>query len=209
MRLQFRQGGQTMPLSRREIVGTALVGPLLASLPGLALADGQGVSAEMRRALEARRGWPTALWLRRLNGEEVFADFRQPDGAWLPAGLVTLSWAMRDYRSGAAVEINRALFELLSRLQAGLSQIHGSAVPLVLQSGFRTPESNANTEGAARNSMHLMGQAADIKVPDFAPNAVAAAAAVVAGGGIGIYPTFTHVDVARPRFWRGEARKGS
>ncbi|WP_234053730.1 MULTISPECIES: DUF882 domain-containing protein [unclassified Xanthobacter] len=162
----------------------------------------------MRRALEARGGWPTAIWLRRQSGEEVFADFRRPDGAWLTAGLSALSWAMRDYRSNAAVAMNTALIEVLARVQTGLSQVHGSAVPIILQSGYRTPESNAAIEGAARNSRHMMAQAADVRIPPFTPQQVAAAGAVAGAGGIGLYATFVHLDVARERFWRGAAAGG-
>lgn len=71
--------------------------------------------------------------------------------------------------------------------------------PITITSAYRSPAHNARVKGA-RNSRHLLGQAADIKVSGLTPRQVAAeiekliAQGDMLQGGIGIYPTFVHYD---------------
>jgi hypothetical protein len=70
-------------------------------------------------------------------------------------------------------------------------------VPVRVVSGYRCPKYNAKVCGA-KNSQHLKGTAADIQVKGFKPVYVAIEAGMVEQfykGGIGLYNTFTHVDV--------------
>ena len=77
--------------------------------------------------------------------------------------------------------------------------------PVTITSAYRTPGRN-KAVGGETYSQHLYGRAADIKVKGIAPKTVAAyAEKLLPGkGGIGIYSTFTHVDVrsAKSR-WKG------
>ena len=68
-------------------------------------------------------------------------------------------------------------------------------VPVVVTSGNRCPNYNAQV-GGGRNSQHLRGKAADIKVEGVKPQDVADfAETLLTEGGIGRYNSFTHVDV--------------
>lgn len=69
-------------------------------------------------------------------------------------------------------------------------------VPVVITSGHRCAKHNANV-GGAKNSMHLTGKAADIKVTGIGPMEVRAYLCNKYPDkyGIGAYPTFTHIDV--------------
>ena len=78
--------------------------------------------------------------------------------------------------------------------------------PVTITSGYRTPAHNAATRGSSPRSQHLYGLAADIQVEGAAPAAVAAYAETLLpdAGGIGIYDTFTHIDVRSQKSrWRG------
>lgn len=78
--------------------------------------------------------------------------------------------------------------------------------PVVVTSGYRTPEHNAKVGGAAK-SRHMLGIAADIQISGIKPDEVAAYARVLMPnyGGIGIYSTFTHIDVRTERAdWKEE-----
>lgn len=68
--------------------------------------------------------------------------------------------------------------------------------PVVITSGHRCSKHNANV-GGAKNSMHLTGKAADIKVTGVSPMEVRAYLCnkYTDKYGIGAYPTFTHIDV--------------
>lgn len=78
--------------------------------------------------------------------------------------------------------------------------------PVTITSGYRTPAHNAATRGSSPRSQHLYGLAADIQVEGAVPDAVAAYAETLLpdAGGIGIYDTFTHIDVrSQKNRWRG------
>lgn len=68
--------------------------------------------------------------------------------------------------------------------------------PVTITSAYRTPEHNISV-GGTTYSQHLYGKAADIKVKGISPTYVAAYAEKLLSkeGGIGIYKTFTHIDV--------------
>lgn len=67
---------------------------------------------------------------------------------------------------------------------------------VTITSGYRTPEHNAKIGGAVK-SQHMLGLAADIKIPGVKPSDIASYARTLMPtyGGIGIYSTFTHIDV--------------
>ena len=76
---------------------------------------------------------------------------------------------------------------------------------VTVSSGYRTPSHNKKVDGATY-SQHQYGTAADIKVKGVSPKTVATYAETLLPnkGGIGIYPTFTHVDVREVRSrWNG------
>lgn len=68
--------------------------------------------------------------------------------------------------------------------------------PVTITSAYRTPPHNSK-EGGTTYSQHLYGKAADIKVQGIAPKKVAEYAETLLKnyGGIGIYSSFTHIDV--------------
>lgn len=96
------------------------------------------------------------------------------------------------------VKIDPRLLELLQKLRTKLGK------PITITSAYRTPEYNATIPGAAANSQHVLGKAADIKVSGMSPQQVADEAERIGFTGIGIYSTFTHVDVRDTKSkWRG------
>lgn len=172
----------------------------------LAAEDGEGrrYAAEVRKAVMMTGLGDGLLWVKRsATGDELYARYRM--GAFGPVvedGYVRLSWFFRDVKDGGqAVYISPALFDVLSSTQAGMSQVHGAPLQVIVNSGYRTPEHNRKIEGAARRSFHMKGLAWDGTIEGYKPQAVAVAASIFAGGGIGIYPGFTHIDVAGKRCW--------
>lgn len=77
--------------------------------------------------------------------------------------------------------------------------------PVTITSAYRTPTKNKAC-GGTTYSQHLYGKAADIKISGITPKALAAYAEKLLpkSGGIGIYGTFTHIDVrAAKARWKG------
>jgi len=68
-------------------------------------------------------------------------------------------------------------------------------------SGYRSPEYNKKLPGAARKSQHMEGRAADIQVIGYSPEKLHDLFLELHNmrrirlGGLGLYPTFVHVDV--------------
>ena len=94
------------------------------------------------------------------------------------------------------------LFDILSRLATTM----GSQEHYELLSGYRTPETNA--AGAARSrrvsrvSLHMSGMAADVRLVDRPPLALARLAAEMQIGGVGLYRSgFVHLDCGPARRW--------
>ena len=91
--------------------------------------------------------------------------------------------------------------ELVSVLQK-IRNHFGKAVTIT--SAYRTPTHNKNV-GGTTYSQHLYGKAADIKIQGIAPKDIAKyAETLLDEGGIGIYNTFTHIDVRSTKSrWQG------
>jgi len=124
-------------------------------------------------------------------------------GQYLPAALANVNHFLRDFRTGEVRAIEPGLLDLLHRL-AGAA---GTTRPFQVISGYRSPVTNAalrqRSEGVAAGSLHMKGQAIDIRPTDVPLARLRAIALDLRGGGVGYYPTsnFVHVDVGRVRTW--------
>lgn len=96
----------------------------------------------------------------------------------------------------------------LARLAASLEVLRTAlgATPLHVNSGYRCPAYNARI-GGAKASQHMEGKACDLSGRKVLPKAIHDAAENVPAfrnGGIGLYPTFCHVDIRPgPARWNG------
>lgn len=95
--------------------------------------------------------------------------------------------------------ISPDLVDILQKIRSHF----GKAVTIT--SAYRTPTKNKAC-GGTTYSQHLYGMAADIKVSGITPKKVAeyAESLLTGKGGIGIYDTFTHIDVRTTKArWKG------
>lgn len=101
------------------------------------------------------------------------------------------------------VLISEELVDLLQKIRDHFG------VAVVINSGYRTSSYNKKV-GGVTNSQHLKGTAADIVAKGITPLEVAQYAEYLMpnSGGIGVYQTFTHVDVRANRS-RWDNRSGS
>ena len=168
----------------------------------LAFAGAALVSAAARPAFAA----PGIVYFRRLalynvNTGESYNSVFWANDFYIPQGLKSLAWALRDFHTNTTHAIDPRLLNLLVALQERL----GTNEPFLLTSGYRTPETNARlvAEGAAVNSLHMQGQAADIALRGRSLSQLHGAALSLRGGGVGYYPAhgFVHVDVGPIRSW--------
>ena len=99
------------------------------------------------------------------------------------------------------------------KLQAILDQILANYPKVRLTSGYRSPEQNA-AAGGAKGSQHLHGNAADLNLSAYPPEAQAQIAEDLrkAGAtGFGYYSKSgtLHTDIGTPRFWGSDYTKNS
>lgn len=111
---------------------------------------------------------------------------------------------LRDVESGVTFAMNPKLIDLLFLIQGWL-RINKMPFHIIIQSGYRTPAHNARLAKAAKQSEHVKGNAADIRIPGLSTDALTRLAKAVGVGGVGFYPHngFVHVDVGRLRQWTG------
>lgn len=139
------------------------------------------------------------LWLQR--GEEEYRVTFWSGGQLDQDNYQRLCYLLRDANESTTVAMDPSLLNLLYGVQYWQELLMERPVPLLVSSGYRTQRNNARIEGAARNSMHLHGKAADLKSPYFSPAQLAEMAAYFRMGGVGRYSSHTHVDTGRQRFW--------
>lgn len=98
-------------------------------------------------------------------------------------------------KNGAdTILIDTQLVEILQRIRDHFGK------SVTINSAYRTPSYNASV-GGVRNSQHTKGAASDIVVNGVNPMEVAQYAEYLmpTSGGIGLYKTFTHIDVRSTR----------
>ena len=96
------------------------------------------------------------------------------------------------------------LFHLLHRVRHAL----GVQTPFQVISGYRSPQTNETLRttrggGVARRSLHMDGQAIDVRLPGVPLADLRDAALSLGLGGVGFYPRdqFVHLDTGRVRNW--------
>jgi uncharacterized protein YcbK (DUF882 family) len=123
-------------------------------------------------------------------------------GAVYEEGLAELDRLMRDVEADEVQPIDLRVYYLLAMVQAEFG-----GRPILVTSGYRTEATNERLRrrgiDAARNSFHLRGRAVDIQVPGVEPRSMARLGLLLGLGGVGIYPTFVHLDVGPRRTWKG------
>jgi uncharacterized protein YcbK (DUF882 family) len=116
------------------------------------------------------------------------------------AAVRQFSWTCRDFRVNEWKWIHPWLMDLVFVLHWKYDKN-----VISIFSGYRSPATNAQIEGAALNSQHTRGMALDIHIADVDNEAVGRDLKRLVYGGTGLYPgrAFTHVDFGPLRSWVG------
>ena len=150
--------------------------------------------------------WSKDRWIalkRSQTGETASIRFYL-DGQYDPNAYKHVCYFLRDVRDRNQVaSMDIGLLNLMYGLQEWARMAGVPNPQLSINSGFRTQRHNAALEGAARNSLHLSGQAADINIRGMEQEQVQRMAAYYKVGGVGLYNSFVHIDTGRVRYWRG------
>jgi uncharacterized protein YcbK (DUF882 family) len=138
------------------------------------------------------------------TNERIDIVYRRGD-TYIPSAVVQLDRFLRDHRTGTEIQLNPKLFDLLHDVAVAVG--HPDA-EIDIVCGYRTPSTNAflrrTTGGVAEHSLHMEGEAIDIRMPGVPTSRLRDAAVSLHRGGVGYYPVsnFVHVDVGRVRRWQ-------
>jgi uncharacterized protein YcbK (DUF882 family) len=90
--------------------------------------------------------------------------------------------------------VKQALLDLCNEIRVAFGK------PILVNSGYRSPEHNAAV-GGVKNSYHVQGLAADLRPKDLKdlPRLRQIADRINVFGGVGFYDTFVHVDARGKR----------
>jgi uncharacterized protein YcbK (DUF882 family) len=125
------------------------------------------------------------------------------EGKYIRDALKEVNYFMRDWRTDGAIKMDTRTIDVMAAAQNLLD----TTEPYMLLSGYRSPKTNAmlrsRSSGVAKNSLHMKGQAADLRVNGRSVGQVSRAASACGGGGVGRYSksNFTHMDCGQVRVW--------
>lgn len=179
----------TMLASRRRFLcGAVAVLPALC-IPGLVRAA----------AGDARR-----LSFFHTHTSETLDIVYRENGEYVPGALAEINHLLRDFRTDDVHQIDPALLDILHDVQG---MTGGGRGRYEIISGYRSPVTNrmlaGRSGGVADHSLHLKGQAIDVRLPGVATSRLRKAGLALQGGGVGYYPgsDFVHLDTGRVRYW--------
>ncbi len=125
------------------------------------------------------------------------------DGKYVPEALQAINVFMRDWRTDSVISIDPETVDII----AATHRLLGSNEPYLLLSGYRTAQTNAllrrRSRGVAKNSFHIRGKAADLRLQSRSVSQVYNAAMSVRAGGVGryVHSDFVHMDSGPVRTW--------
>ena len=153
--------------------------------------------------VQAHTGPTRALRFDNLHTNEKLSVEYFAAGRYLPDAMSAVNYLLRDFRTGDVGTIDPALLDLLH----GVAAMTGSKRAFDVISGYRSPATNETLRqsgsGVASGSLHLRGQAIDIRLADVPLATLRDAARSMRSGGVGYYAAsdFVHVDTGRVRYW--------
>lgn len=184
----------TFEFSRRGILGV-FAATTVAAAPVMANAFGVIRGAGNYRRIRMYSG---------RTGESIDTVY-WVDGKYVRDALNEINIFMRDWRTGQVIGIDPRTVDIA----AASHRLLQTSEPYMMLSGYRSPKTNAmlrsRSSGVARNSLHMSGKAADLRLKSRSVNQMYKAASACRAGGVGKYSSsnFVHMDCGPLRTWGG------
>lgn len=125
------------------------------------------------------------------------------EGNYIREALNEITLFMRDWRTGQTKTIDTRTIDIM----AASHNLLDASEPYTLLSGYRSPKTNAmlrsRSSGVAKNSRHLVGEAADLRLGSRSVSQIYRAGVACGAGGVGRYSrsNFVHMDCGPVRSW--------
>jgi uncharacterized protein YcbK (DUF882 family) len=189
------KGFDASSVSRRKFLGfgaVATVGALSATsiIPS--------ASAAIVRNEGARK-----VSFRNSHTGEMFSGVYRVGDKYLPDAFDRINIVLRDFRTNELFPIDPRVIDIVYTVH-GMTQ---QSEPFEILSGYRCPKTNsmlrAGSGGVAKNSLHMTGQAIDLRLPGFNTKRIRDLAVSLMAGGVGYYAksNFVHMDTGDVRSW--------
>ncbi|SFA70184.1 Uncharacterized conserved protein YcbK, DUF882 family [Poseidonocella pacifica] len=183
---------KTSSITRRALLG-AFAATTITAAPTLTNAAGF-----LRGAGDIRR-------LRMYSGRtgENIDTIYWIEGEYIGDAVKEIWHFMRDWRTNSVKQIDLRTIDIM----AASHNLLDATEPYMLLSGYRSPQTNAmlraRSSGVAKNSLHMQGQAADLRLASRSVGQMARAAQACNAGGVGRYSrsNFVHMDCGPVRTW--------
>lgn len=127
------------------------------------------------------------------------------EGDYIKEALAEINHLMRDWRTNEVTRIDPRTIDIA----AAAHRLMDVSEPYMMLSGYRSPKTNSmlrsRSGGVAKNSLHMKGQAADLRLKSRSVGQMYQAAAACKAGGVGKYSrsNFVHMDCGPIRTWGG------
>lgn len=125
------------------------------------------------------------------------------EGDYIKEAIKEITLFMRDWRTNEVKVIDTRTIDIM----AASHNLLDAHEPYMMLSGYRSPKTNAmlrsKSSGVARNSRHLIGEAADLRLGSRSVDQIYRAGVACGGGGVGRYSgsNFVHMDCGPVRTW--------
>jgi uncharacterized protein YcbK (DUF882 family) len=155
--------------------------------------------AAIDRLSESKR----TLLLYNIHTGQSLETYYFAQGRYQPDALKNINYILRDYRTEEIKPIRKELLNLLY----SISRTFRQPPRFHIISGYRSPETNAmlrrRSNNVAKNSLHMEGEAVDIRIPGCDTALLRTVCMKLRAGGVGYYPEseFVHVDIGPVRYW--------
>ncbi len=134
---------------------------------------------------------------------ETFSGVYRVGDKYLPEAFERINYVMRDVRADEVFPMDPRVIDIIALVHKHLQ----ADEPYTMLSGYRSPNTNAalrsNGEGVAKRSLHMSGQAIDVRLGEISARNIREAAVHLGAGGVGYYPKsgFVHMDSGAFRTW--------
>ena len=125
------------------------------------------------------------------------------EGSYIKEALNEINHFMRDWRTNQVKTIDPRTVDIA----AAAHRLMDVNEPYMMLSGYRSPKTNSmlrsKSAGVAKNSLHMRGQAADLRLKSRSVSQMYRAASACHAGGVGKYSrsNFVHMDCGPVRTW--------
>ena len=187
-------------ITRRALLSTgvkvALGAAIVPSVASPVAASVFGSNKEITRG--SRR-----ISFRNVHTGEMFSGVYRVGDKYLPDAFEQINVVLRDFRSDDVFPIDPRVIDIIYTVHEMTDQKQ----PYEVLSAYRCPKTNSMlrraSSGVAKTSLHMTGQAIDLRLPGVASTNSRDIAKSLKAGGVGYYrkSNFVHIDSGGVRSW--------